>query len=94
MYKLKTFAFCVLFLHSMESLATCQKVQVCDDYGMNCQVRDICDSTMDLPSVGLAPLPPLPSMEVKPLPSMQLPPLGTSRCQQMQVNGHWQNVCQ
>jgi hypothetical protein len=73
--------------------ARCRKVQVCDDNGNNCHVRDICDSTLDLPSVELAPLRPFPSMELKPLPSMQLPPLGTSQCQYMQVNGRWQNVC-
>ena len=75
------------------SFAACRKSQVCDDYGNNCRVQDICDSTLDLPSVELAPLRPLPSMELKPLPSMDLPPLGTSICEYMQVNGHWQNVC-
>lgn len=75
------------------SFAACRKSQVCDDYGNNCRVQDICDSTLDLPSVELAPLRPLPSMELKPLPSMDLPPLGTSKCEFMQVNGHWQNVC-
>ena len=73
--------------------AACRKSQVCDDYGNNCRVQDICDSKLDLPSVELAPLRPLPSMELKPLPSMELPPLGTSQCQYMQVNGRWQNVC-
>ena len=75
------------------SVAACRKSQVCDDYGNNCRVQDICGSTLDLPSVELAPLRPLPSMELKPLPSMELPPLGTSKCEYMQVNGHWQNVC-
>ena len=73
--------------------ASCRKSQVCDDYGNNCRAQDICDSTLDLPSVELAPLRPLPSTDLKPLPSMELPPLGTSQCQYMQVNGHWQNVC-
>lgn len=73
--------------------ARCRKSQVCDDYGQNCQVQDICDSTLDLPSVELAPLTPLPSTELKPLPSVGLPSLGTSQCQYMQVNGQWQNVC-
>lgn len=73
--------------------ARCRKSQVCDDYGQNCRVQDICDSTLDLPSVELAPLTPLPSTQLKPLPSIGLPPLGTSQCQYMQVNGQWQNVC-
>ncbi|PJC75211.1 MAG: hypothetical protein CO012_03970 [Syntrophobacterales bacterium CG_4_8_14_3_um_filter_49_14] len=73
--------------------AKCRKAQVCDDYGMNCKVQDICDSTLDLPSVGLPPLRPLPSTELKPLPSLDLPPLGTTKCEYKQVNGKWQNVC-
>lgn len=75
------------------SEAVCKKSQVCDDYGMNCQVQDVCDSSLDLPSVELVPLTSLPSTELKPLPSVSLPPLGTTQCQYMQVNGQWQNVC-
>ena len=78
---------------SIPSYAVCRKSNVCDDYGHNCRVQDVCDSNMDLPSIGIAPLTPLPSMELKPLPSLTLPPLGTSKCDYMQVNGHWQNVC-
>ena len=77
---------------STMSYAMCRKSNVCDDYGHNCRVQDICDSSLDLPSVGLAPLT-LPTMELKPLPSLALPPLGTSKCEYKQVNGHWQNVC-
>lgn len=73
--------------------AACRKSWVCDDRGMNCRTRDICDNQLDLPSTGLAPLRPLPSMKLKPLPSMQLPPLGTTKCEYKQVNGRWQNVC-
>lgn len=73
--------------------ARCRKAQVCDDYGQNCRVQDICDSTLDLPSVELAPLTPLSSTQLKPLPSVGLPPLGTTQCQYVQVNGQWQNVC-
>ena len=75
------------------AMAECHKAQVCDDYGNNCQVQDICSSNIDLPSVELAPLRPLPSMELKPLPSMELPPLGTTHCEYEQVNGEWVNVC-
>lgn len=73
--------------------AMCQKSWVCDDYGMSCRIMDVCDSSIDLPSVGIPPLRPLPSMELKPLPSVGLPPLGTSQCQYRQVNGQWQNIC-
>ena len=75
------------------SSAACRMSQVCDDYGNNCSAQDICDSALDLPSVDIAPLRPLPSIEIKPLPSLEFPPLGTSKCEYMQVNGNWQNVC-
>ena len=73
--------------------ADCRRASVCDEYGQNCRYQDVCDSALDLPSVGLNPLPVLPSVELKPLPSMELPPLGTSKCEYQQVNGQWQNIC-
>jgi hypothetical protein len=90
------FAISGLLLTTLSPLAfaQCRQAQVCDDYGRNCQVRQICGSTLDLPGINLPPLTPLPSMELKPLPSMQLPPLGTTRCEYKQVNGRWQNICQ
>lgn len=83
-----------VLLYSVPAHAACHRAAICDDYGQNCQYRDVCDSTLDLPSVELDPLPPLPSVALKPLPSVGLPPLGTSNCQYMQVNGRWQNICQ
>jgi len=80
-------------LLSSNANAQCRKSNVCDDYGQNCVVMDICDSSMDLPSIGFAPISSFPSMQLKPLPSLSLPPLGTSSCQFMQVNGLWQNIC-
>lgn len=76
------------------AFAACRKSNVCDDYGLNCRIQDICDNITDLPSIGLAPLTLLPSVALKPLPSIQLPPLGTTGCTYKQVNGRWQNVCQ
>lgn len=73
--------------------AGCRKAQVCDDYGMNCEVKQVCGSTLDLLSVEVDPLRPLPSTQLKPLPSVELPPLGTTKCEYKQVNGFWQNVC-
>ena len=61
--------------------------------GATAGVKDICDSVIDIPSAGIPPIRPLPSIEIKPLPSLALPPLGTSKCEYKQVNGHWQNVC-
>ena len=88
------FTMCIVALgFSSITEARCRKAQVCDDYGMNCRVQDICGSSLDLPSVDLAPLRPLPSTQFKPLPSVGLPPLGTTKCQYMQVNGRWQNIC-
>ena len=72
--------------------AYCQNSYVCDDDG-NCGYQDVCDSTLDLPSMNIPPLPSLPNIDLKPLPSLQIPPLGTTRCEYMSVNGRWQNVC-
>jgi len=69
--------------------AECGKSNVCDDYydyGDNCQVIDVCSSPLDFPAVNLAPL--------TPLPSLQLQPQGTTYCDYKQVHGVWQNVCQ
>ena len=83
----------VLILMPNISGATCRNSYVCDDWGRNCRYQDICDSTIDLPSTNLAPLPSLPTTQLRPLPSIELPPLGTSHCEYKQVNGYWQNVC-
>ena len=84
----------ILFLlFSSTAYAVCSKSWVCDDYGNNCQVIDVCDSPLDLPGTNIPPLRPLPTLEVKPLPSMSIPPIGTNRCEYMQVNGRWQNIC-
>ena len=84
----------VVSIFTSTAFAACRRANVCDDYGQNCRYEDICDSTIDLPSVELDPLPALPSMQVKPLPSIGLPPLGTTKCEYKQVNGQWQNICQ
>ena len=73
--------------------AKCRKANVCDDYGKNCQVKQICDSKIDIPSIEVAPIKPLPSTKLKPLPSTKVPPIGTTKCQYKQVNGVWKNVC-
>jgi len=73
--------------------AECISSQICDDFGQNCRVRDLCSSITDLPSTNMPLIQPLPSTELKPLPALTLPPLGTSNCQYMQVNGKWRNVC-
>jgi hypothetical protein len=84
----------LLALSSFSAEAACRKSYVCNDFGQQCSYRDICDSTLDLPSTNLAPLPPLPTTRLKPLPSIGLPPLGTTKCEYKQVNGRWQNVCE
>ena len=82
-----------IYVFSTQVNAACTQSWVCNDYGQNCSVQQICGSTLDLPGINLPGLKPMPSMELKPLPSMNLPPLGTKRCRQMQVNGRWQNIC-
>jgi len=78
---------------TVNSHATCRRSYVCDDRGYNCQYMDICDDSLDLPSVDVDPIPSVPSTDLKPLPSVDVPPIGTSKCEYKQVNGRWQNVC-
>lgn len=85
--------WCAFAFMPKSTLAKCTKSYVCDDWGRHCHYEDICDSTLDLPSTNLPPLPPIKDPGLKPLPSIELPPLGTSRCEQKVVNGHWQEVC-
>ncbi len=89
----KIIIFVFFIITSFQVDAVCRKSNVCDDYGRNCRVQDVCSSAIDLPSAGIAPLKSLPSTRLKPMPSMDLPPLGTTKCRYMQVNGQWQNVC-
>ena len=93
-FKIKLFVFLITTISVITvAEARCRKVQVCNDFGMNCKVKQLCESSLDLPSIELAPLQPLPSTRLKPLPSVSLPPLGTSKCEHKQVNGFWQNIC-
>ena len=78
---------------SLPANAACRKSNVCDAFNMNCKVVDVCDSRLDLPSVGLPPPPSVRMPGLKPLPSVRFPPLGTTRCSQKVVNGRWQRVC-
>lgn len=82
-----------LILVSGSVEAVCRKSHVCDDDGVNCRVMDVCENSLDVPSINVTPLPPIPTLDVKPLPSTELPPVGTSHCEYKQVNGHWQNLC-
>lgn len=82
-----------IILFSPSAYSACRKSYVCDDWGKNCRYMDICDNSLDLPSINVPPIPSLPSLELKPLPSLNLPPIGTSKCEYKQVNGHWQNIC-
>lgn len=90
---MKTVIILIVLLASAMAQGACRSSYVCDDYGQNCRYVDICDSTIDLPSMNLPPIPPLPTIEIKPLPSMALPPIGTSQCRYMMVDGRWQNIC-
>ena len=90
---LSFFMFFVITMVSSIAYSECRKSYVCDEYGDNCKYIDVCDDTLDLPSIDIEPLPALPPIELKPLPSIELPPLGTTKCEYMQVDGEWKNVC-
>lgn len=79
---------------AIPAAAECVKSEVCDDDGQNCQVQDVCDDVLDLPSVELAPRPAMPSIDLNAGPSVGRARLGTSNCKYRQVDGRWQNVCE
>jgi hypothetical protein len=82
----------ILLLVPVCASAVCRKSRVCNDYGYNCQYIDVCDNSLDLPSINLPSID-LPTVNIKPLPSIGLPPLGTSKCEYMRVDGQWKNIC-
>jgi hypothetical protein len=92
MSKLKAVCFALVFI-GPSAWAECRKANVCDDYGRNCRIEQVCEGYLDLPSIELDPLPSLPTLELKPLPSLELPPIGTTHCEYQQVNGKWRNIC-
>lgn len=86
----------ILFLTLLAALnadAKCKKSYVCDDYNQNCRYVDICDNSMDMPSMEMDPPPSMNMPGLKPFKSMQFPPMGTTECRQMVVNGRWEEVC-
>jgi len=59
-----TFFGIVNLIISSTAYAECRRSYVCDDYGNNCQYMDICDESLDLPSVDIDPLPSLPTTDL------------------------------
>ena len=63
------------------------------------EVRQLCQSTMDLPALCAPQLCPLVPPSIPPIKALTLPPLGTSECRQVQVFNlrtgqyEWQRVC-
>lgn len=82
----------VSMLFAIPSYAVCHKQQVCDGMG-NCEIEDICQSTLDLPSVEVDPIMRPYAPSIQPIQMPIIPPIGTTSCRLRQVNGYWQNVC-
>ena len=61
--------------------AKCERVSICDDYGMNCRTQQLCDNSYDVPGVNVVS-PYVNRPQVKPIQTPRVPPIGTSRCQQ------------
>ena len=92
--KLKVILITILSLFYFNvAYSVCKKSYVCDDYGMNCKLIDICEKSWDVPSYNVPPVRPLPTWKVKPIPSVKVPPIGTRKCEWKQVNGQWKNIC-
>ena len=36
--------------------AKCERVSICDDYGMNCRTQQLCDNSYDVPGVNVVSL--------------------------------------
>lgn len=57
----------------------------------------ICDSTLDLPAIGVEGVAPIVPSSIAPIMVPTIPPIGTSACRQAQVwNGNayvWRTVC-
>jgi hypothetical protein len=64
---------------------------------VNGHISQICDSTLDLPAIGVAGIPPPVPPSIQPLATPMIPPIGTTSCRQAQVwNGTmyvWQTLC-
>lgn len=79
----------------LASHADCVKKRVCDSWGQNCKLQDVCDSKFDHPDIGMVPLPEPGIPQPRPIENKTLiPPAGTTQCKLKLVNGFWQNVCQ
>ncbi len=83
-----------LSLASLSAHARCRVVQRCDDYNQNCEETRLCESSLDIPAVGIAPLPPVRLPGIRPIEPIGIPPIGTSDCSMQNINGRWQRVCQ
>lgn len=82
----------------MESKAACQKKHVCDNFGQNCQLTQVCDSKLDLPSIELDPIRPITVPSVRPIQAPGIVPIGTTSCSTEWVCGafnkcSWQRLC-
>lgn len=65
---------------------------------INGQSEQLCDSTLDIPAVGVIGVAPIVPPSIAPIGMPTIPPIGTSSCRPAQVwNGRqyvWQTVCQ
>ncbi len=87
---MKTLLLLIGLILSSTANAYCYKSYVCH-HGL-CGYIDVCESTLDLPSTNIDPLPQQ-NYQIEPLPSLSVPPIGTNQCKYMSVNGQWRNVC-
>lgn len=82
------------------AFSTCRNVWVDDDFNSATPpvMKEVCDSTLDLPAINLPGVQPIQRPQVRPIERATVPPVGTTRCRTQSVyeHGRWVNkqICQ
>ena len=90
--------FLLLMISNLAS-AACRYVGVDHDYNSSTPAtrKQVCDSSIDIPTMNFPNVRPIQKPEVKPIQIPSIPPIGTTRCRNESVyeNGKWvtKRVC-
>lgn len=85
----------LLSVVSVQANAACRWIW--SDHDMNTSTpairKQVCDSSIDMPTFDTPSIQPIQTPTIKPLPSFGIPPIGTTRCRNERVyeNGRWVN---
>lgn len=84
----------LLLFVSYQAHAECRREWVCGHNNIDCEVKQVCDSPLDLPAINLPGLKPIGITPIEPVGIQPLPPLGTSECTRRFVRGRWISLCE